>query len=135
MSRIFFQQPLLHLVQERRRVLLPPQPAESVVHVAQIHVEMLLEQRSQLADLGVALVHASRHVYAIDEQYGGNLRVRPAVFLLRHGFRLRPLRRTLHPAAQVYQQHLHRDQPCRQYVVARGELRLLVQHEAAALGA
>ena len=59
------QQPLLHLVQERRRGLLPPQPAESVVHVAQIHVEMLLEQRSQLADLGVAVVHASGGMEAI----------------------------------------------------------------------
>ena len=89
----------------------------------------------QLADLGVAVVHASGGMDAVNKLYGGDFRVRPAVFLPRHGIRTVPSCRTLYPAAQIDQQHLHRDQACRQYVVARGELRLLVQHEAAALGA
>ena len=41
--------------------------AESMVHVAQIHMEGLLEQRSQLADLGVAVVHAPGGVLGRDE--------------------------------------------------------------------
>ena len=106
-----------------------------MVHVAQIHMEGLLEQRSQLADLGVAVVHASGGMDAVNKLYGGDFRVRPAVFLPRHGFRTVPSCRTLYPAAQIDQQHLHRDQACRQYVVARGELRFLVQYEAAAFRA
>ncbi len=84
-------------------------------------MEGLLEQHSQLADLGVA---RCPRLQAVWRRFFVSVRR----CSLPGGFRT--LCATLYPAAQIDQQHLHRDQACRRYVVARGELRFLVQHEA-----